>query len=97
MLRSACAALLLASPTAALLISAGRSTAGRAHASTIMASFDAPVVMGTEEMMADKGKGHGTSPVPIQKDLVLPHETVRWCHPFSRVIFGATASRSRLQ
>jgi len=69
MLRSACAALLLASPTAALLISAGRSTAGRARASTIMASFDAPVVMGTEEMMADKGKGHGTSPVPIQKDL----------------------------
>jgi len=32
-------------------------------------SFSAPVVMGTEEMMGDKGKGHGTSPVPIQKDL----------------------------
>eukprot|EP00966_Prymnesium_polylepis_P290209 6704017-Prymnesium_polylepis.1 len=27
---------------------------------------------------------------------LLPHETVQWCHPFSRVIFGATASRSRL-
>ena len=32
-------------------------------------AFDGPVVMGTEEMMADKGKGHGTSAVPIQKDL----------------------------
>eukprot|EP00966_Prymnesium_polylepis_P222033 5137222-Prymnesium_polylepis.1 len=27
---------------------------------------------------------------------LLSHETVGWCHPFSRVIFGATASRSRL-
>ena len=65
-----CAAwLLLASPAAAFLV--GVSTAGRARASTIMAKegFDAPVVMGTEEMMADKGKGHGTSAVPIQKDL----------------------------
>ena len=29
--------------------------------------FDAPVVMGTEEMMSQKE--HGTSAVPIQKDL----------------------------
>eukprot|EP00966_Prymnesium_polylepis_P316809 7320360-Prymnesium_polylepis.1 len=28
---------------------------------------------------------------------LLSHETVGWCHPFSRVIVGATASRSRLQ
>ena len=32
-------------------------------------TFKGPVVMGTEEIMADKGKGHGTSAVPIQKDL----------------------------
>ena len=31
--------------------------------------FDAPVVMGTEEMMADKKTGHGTSTLPVQKDL----------------------------
>ena len=30
-------------------------------------TFDAPVVMGTEEMMCEKQ--HGTSAVPVQKDL----------------------------
>eukprot|EP00966_Prymnesium_polylepis_P184812 4283224-Prymnesium_polylepis.1 len=28
---------------------------------------------------------------------LLSHETVGWCHPFFRVIVGATASGSRLQ
>jgi len=32
-------------------------------------NFGAPCVMGTEDMMADKGKGHGTSPVPVQQNL----------------------------
>lgn len=75
-----CALILLASSASALLV---RPTVGTARAVgravTIRANlfdalmgkggFEAPVVMGTEEMMADKGKGHGTSPVPIQKDL----------------------------
>ena len=46
---------------------AARSAVGRAG--TISASFGAPVVMGTEEMMADKKTGHGTSTLPCQKNL----------------------------
>lgn len=63
--------LLLASPSAALRVGAAtRPTAFRSALATMSAkTFKGPVVMGTEEIMADKGKGHGTSAVPIQKDL----------------------------
>jgi peptide methionine sulfoxide reductase MsrB len=60
--------LLLGSSSSALLGGiAARSAVGRAG--TISANFDGPVVMGTEEMMADKGTGHGTSTMPCQKNL----------------------------
>ena len=71
------ACLLVASPGSALLAVAARPSSGRSRTLGMnlldilsgKKGFGEPVVMGTEEMMADKGKGHGTSPVPIQKDL----------------------------
>merc|ERR1719217_1646281 len=60
--------MLAASRAAALLVSVASSTVGRGHA-IMKGGFGAPVVMGTEDMMSDKGTGHGTSTVPIQKDL----------------------------
>merc|ERR1712060_781153 len=53
----------LASPAAALIVGVA------APRACVNMGFDGPVVMGTEAMMADKGKGHGTSAVAIQKDL----------------------------
>lgn len=66
--------LLLGSSSSALLGgTAARSVVGRAG--MISANFGAPVVMGTEAMMADKGTGHGTSTLPCQTNL-------RWnCDP----------------
>ena len=56
--------LLLGSSSSALLGgTAARSVVGRAG--MISANFGAPVVMGTEAMMADKGTGHGTSTLPV--------------------------------
>ena len=60
--------LLLGSSSSALLGgTAARSVVGRAG--MISANFGAPVVMGTEAMMADKGTGHGTSTLPCQTNL----------------------------
>ena len=60
-------------PSALLGGTAARSVVGRAG--MISANFGAPVVMGTEAMMADKGTGHGTSTLPCQTNL-------RWnCDP----------------
>merc|ERR1712060_510962 len=53
----------LASPAAALIVGVA------APRACVNMGFDGPVVMGTEAMMADKGKGHGTSAVAIQKEL----------------------------
>ena len=65
-MRTSSALLLLASPATALLVAPA---VRRARSINMLGGFDGPVVMGTEEIMSDKGKGHGTSPVPIQKDL----------------------------
>jgi len=63
-----CAWLLLVLPASALRFGIAP-TRARSIRANMLGGFDGPVVMGTEEMMSDKGKGHGTSAVPVQKDL----------------------------
>ena len=68
-MRTCGSVLLLASTASAFTLGGAPARGNSARHAIVTANFDAPVVMGTEEMMADKKTGHGTSAVPVQKGL----------------------------